>query len=93
MQLNLYNVSIVHITETHRLEAYYGDALLWSTPIEEPGSVGEATEFYTATVIALVNAWEGMSNHARMDLVAAENSHVAHDHFSGCPILGAYRAT
>ncbi|WP_371154131.1 hypothetical protein [Jannaschia sp. 2305UL9-9] len=65
MQLNLQNVSIVHTIETHRLEAYYGGALLWSTPDEEPGAEGEATEFYTATVIALVNAWDGMSNHAR----------------------------
>jgi hypothetical protein len=94
MQLNLQNVSIVHTIETHRLEAYYGGVLLWSTPIEEPGSEGEATEFYTATVIALVSAWEGMSNHAKMAFVAAGNSHVAHDHyFSDRPILGAYRAT
>lgn len=93
MQLNLQNVSIVHTIETHHLEAYYGGALLWSTPIEEPGSVGEATEFYTATVIALVNAWDGMSNHARIALVAAGKSHVTNNYFSECPILGAYRAT
>ncbi|MGK7663544.1 MULTISPECIES: hypothetical protein [unclassified Marinovum] len=93
MQLNLQNVSIVHTIATHRLEAYYGGVLLWSTPIEEPGSEGEATEFYTATVIALVNMWEGMSNHARMALVAVGNSYDADDYFSECPFLGAYCAT
>jgi len=90
LALNLSPIRIVQNVESRRLEAYYECILLWSTPVSCPGSEGEATEFYTKTLIALVDAWRGMSNHAKMALLAAKTSSEAGRTYDEGPLLGDY---
>lgn len=92
LKVDLRDVRIVHDIETENLVAYYGHALLWSTPVETLGSEGEATEFYTVTIIALQNAWSGMSNHKRMVLASACDPSTVDAAHPQDPVLGVYRA-
>ena len=62
-------VRIVSNLATRELEAWLGGVLLWSTPPGEPGSADEVAEFFTTTLIRLLDVVEGMSAHERMDLL------------------------
>ena len=90
LALNFSPIRIVQNVESWQLETYYESILLWSTPVTCPGSEGEATEFYTKTLIALLDAWRGMSNHAKMALLAAETSSEAGRTRGEGPLLGDY---
>ena len=90
MELDLRRVRIVQDIASQRLEAYFGVGLLWSAPVEEPGCIGEATDFYTTTVIALLNAWTGMSNHAKFALLSVGNQLTTEISGGQTPILGRY---
>jgi hypothetical protein len=90
LKLNLSEVRILQEVETRQLKAYYGAALLWTTPVEQPGCKGEATEFYTATLIQLLETWSGMSNHAKLALTTSSSSPAFGNKHTDRPLLGHY---
>ncbi|WP_375263409.1 hypothetical protein [Palleronia sp.] len=65
-----HRVSIVSNVATRELEAWLGHAHLWSTRPTEPGSADEVVEFFTTTLIRLIEVVEAMSAHERINLLA-----------------------
>ena len=90
LKVNLSEVRISQDLETRRLKAHYAAALLRTTPVLSPGCEGEATEFYVATLIALIGAWSGMSNHERVELLATARSSETMHSDAERPLLGDY---
>jgi hypothetical protein len=63
-------ITIIQGLKTRHLEAYYGLNFLWATPQTEPGSCDEVAEFYTMTLIRLIDVLKGLSAHERMQFLA-----------------------
>lgn len=70
MQISTRKIHVISDRETRQLEAYYGLAFLWSTTPTDPGSADEVVEFYTTTLIALVEMLGGLSAHDQMAFLA-----------------------
>lgn len=65
----LHQIAITSNLRTRALEAWLGNALLWSTRATEPGSPDEAVEFFTTTLIELIQRVKGMSAHERIEFL------------------------
>lgn len=85
-------VTITSNLKTQKLEAWFGGAHLWSTTPSEPGSVDEVAEFYTATLIRLLEVVEVMSAHERMQLLSKGRASAGLPGDKPVALLGAYPA-
>ncbi|NDU99881.1 hypothetical protein [Pseudoroseicyclus tamaricis] len=93
MHKGWHRVSIISNIETRVLEAWLGGAHLWSTLPQEPGSADEVAEFFTVTLIRLLEVVEGMSAHERMHLLARiAASCTAQDDLPPHDVLGPFPA-
>jgi hypothetical protein len=70
MQIDTGIIATIQGLETRDLEAHFGHQFLWATPSTEPGSYDEVVEFYTVTLIRLINVLKGLSAHERMQFLA-----------------------
>jgi hypothetical protein len=70
MQIDTGMIAIIQDHKTRHLEAYFGCQFLWATPSTEPGSFDEVVEFYTVTLIRLLNAVKSLSAHERIAFLA-----------------------
>lgn len=70
MQISTAQITIIQDIETRRLEAYHGQAFLWSKVPTDPGCADEVAEFYTVTLVRFIEVLETSSAHQRLDLLA-----------------------
>jgi hypothetical protein len=70
MQIVQGMIAIIQNLETRHFETYLGCQLLWATPSTEPVSYDEVVEFYTVTLIRLLNAVKSLSDHERIAFLA-----------------------
>ncbi|MFZ3583214.1 hypothetical protein ACOI1H_13730 [Loktanella sp. DJP18] len=91
MQIDLTMIAITQNLETQDLEAYYGLNFLWATPPSEPGSCDEVVEFYTMTLIRLLDVVKGLSAHGQLTFMARSRGLLpAHDGDCQDGLLGRY---
>lgn len=91
MQIDTGMIVIIQNLKTRHLEAYYGLNFLWATPPTEPGSSDEVVEFYTTTVIRLLDVVKGLSAHGQLIFMARSRGlEPAHGGDCQSGLLGRY---
>ncbi len=91
MQIDTGMIAIIQDLETRHLEAYFGHRFLWATPSTEPGSLDEVVEFYTVTLIRLLDAVKSLSAHERIAFLArSDQRNASHDGDREDGLLGQY---